>query len=184
MMFQFHIQLLEVEQPAVWRRVALPATASFFRFHKAIQVAFGWEQAHLFQFSPGMWGTKPVIGLKSEDDEPDMVDCKKLKLRDIFSEQHRAFTYIYDFGDTWVHAINLEKVLDSDEKKAQLLDGGGKCPPEDCGGPWGYMDLKKILADKKHPDYYDMREWMGLTGKPWKPDSFDMAKAKKAVNRI
>jgi len=36
------------------------------------------------------------------------------------------------------------------------------CPPEDCGGIWGYMELLEILKDPNHPEYEDrIEDWLG-----------------------
>jgi hypothetical protein len=40
--------------------------------------------------------------------------------------------------------------------------GKGACPPEDCGGPWGYADLKAILADPNDDEHQKRLEWLGL----------------------
>ena len=65
--------------------------------------------------------------------------------------------YTYDFGDDWDHDIKLEKVLppDADLHVAAVpvcLAGKGACPPEDCGGAWGYADLKETIADPSDED--------------------------------
>ena len=39
----------------------------------------------------------------------------------------------------------------------------GACPPEDCGGTWGYTNLKAILANPNHDEHEDMLEWLDLT---------------------
>jgi Plasmid pRiA4b ORF-3-like protein len=72
--------------------------------------------------------------------------------------------YTYDFGDGWEHDIVLEKQLDPDpgEQSPTCLVGKGPCPPEDCGGSWGYADLKESLADPSHEAHEDMLEWLGL----------------------
>jgi hypothetical protein len=64
----------------------------------------------------------------------------------------------------WEHDIVLEKRLDPDPG-AHLparIAGKGACPPEDCGGSWGYGDLKEALADPHHEDHDDMLDWLGL----------------------
>ncbi|MCK9266191.1 plasmid pRiA4b ORF-3 family protein [bacterium] len=40
---------------------------------------------------------------------------------------------------------------------------GGKraCPPEDCGGIFGYENLLKILSNPKHPEYKSILSWVG-----------------------
>jgi hypothetical protein len=50
------------------------------------------------------------------------------------------------------------------------------CPPEDCGGPWGYLEMLHILKNRRHPDY---REWRELAGRDFQASAFDL----KAVNR-
>jgi len=52
------------------------------------------------------------------------------------------------------------------------MPGGEKaCPPEDSGGVDGYYELLKILANPKHKEHKDYREWIG--GK-FDPDEFDL----------
>ena len=97
MAFQFRIQLMDVDDPPVWRRLVVPRKFTFYRFHRVMQEAFGWENAHLFQFSPEGWGSSPRMGLKIEEDDDDMQDCKKIKLAQVFHETGQTYTYIYDF---------------------------------------------------------------------------------------
>ena len=42
------------------------------------------------------------------------------------------------------------------------LAGKGACPPEDCGGPWGYADLKQALTDPRHEEHESMLDWLAL----------------------
>lgn len=37
-----------------------------------------------------------------------------------------------------------------------------KCPPEDCGGPWGYAEFLETIKDEDHPEHDDIKEWCGL----------------------
>ena len=72
--------------------------------------------------------------------------------------------YIYDFGDDWQHEIVVEDLLDPDPEThyPALVAAKGACPPEDFGGPWGYADLKAILADPSHEQRQEMLDWLGL----------------------
>lgn len=55
------------------------------------------------------------------------------------------------------------------------LAGKGACPPEDCGGAWGYADLKEILADPGHEQHHEMLDWLGLSsGKEFDAGAFSI----------
>lgn len=161
MTFQFKIQIAEISKPTVWRRILVPADFTFDDFHSIIQISFGWDFAHLYQFSPQIYAGNPVIALNDEDMENDL-DASKTKLKKIFTTEKQTFTYIYDFGDDWIHNITLEKILTEKTKVPKCLKGQGKCPPEDCGGIWGYYNLLEIISDPKHEEYTEMREWLGM----------------------
>lgn len=185
MLYQFKIQLSNIEDPEVWRQVQVPAQFSFYRMHRVIQAAFGWENAHLFQFSPEGWSSNPKISLPYPDAEEDIVDAKKIKLKDVFKEDGQTYVYIYDFGDDWLHVLTLEKITDEKATKATCIAGEGRCPPEDCGGFPGYENLKEILNDPKHPEYAGMKEWLGLRkSQKWDAGAFDLKKTNAAVQKV
>ncbi len=184
MTFQFKIQLKNITKPPVWRRVLVPAQFSFQKLHLVIQEAFGWENYHLFQFSPNGFGSEPVIRDPYEDGEPFM-NAARTKIEKIFKQEGETFTYIYDFGDGWEHKITLEKITVDDKKFADCLAGKGTCPPEDCGGPWGYANLVEILKDPKNPEYAEMKEWLGLEDdEEWDADGFDLEDVSAMVRLV
>ncbi len=41
------------------------------------------------------------------------------------------------------------------------IDGKRTCPPEDCGGPWGYKEFLKAIKDPRHKRHEEMTEWIG-----------------------
>ena len=82
--------------------------------------------------------------------------------------------YIYDFGDMWVHDVELLGVVESTERfTRRLLDGKRAFPPEDCGGTSGYRSCVKAL---KHPAKADpeLLEWLD----DWRPEAFDLPTVK------
>lgn len=184
MAFQFKIQLRNITDPPVWRRLLVPEQFTFLRMHRVIQLAFGWKDCHLFQFSPNGYGGHPIVGIP-DPEMGDTQDAKKIKLSEIFTTPKQKFTYIYDFGDDWFHQINLEKITDDKLLRADCMAGIGACPPEDCGGPYGYENLKMILADPKDPEHAGMKEWLGLTKKQkWDAAAFDLEKTKVLVAKV
>ena len=46
---QIYVQLREVE-PAVWRRIQIPAAATMADLHEVLQAAVGWTNSHLHEF--------------------------------------------------------------------------------------------------------------------------------------
>ncbi len=185
MLLTFHIQLANVTKPPVWRRVTVPATFSFAQFHLVIQRAFGWYNCHLFQFSEKGYDSDVFIGVPSPSDFDEVKDSRKIKLSKVFTRMGQKFVYIYDFGDDWIHKITLENIDKIDAANADCIAGKGACPPEDCGGPWGYANFRKILNNPEHEEYEDTREWVLLAkGEHWDAQAFDITKAKQAVSTV
>lgn len=177
--FQFKIQIKGITKPPVWRRLTVPSSFSFHDFHTAIQVAFGWYNSHLFDFSPNGYGSEPCIKQKFDDDldfgDEDGWDASEIKLSKIFKKEKQKFTYIYDFGDSWEHSIVLEKISPENTRAPKLLAGKGRCPQEDCGGVWGYAEMKEVLKDPNHEEYEDFAEWLGFEeGETWDAAAFDI----------
>lgn len=158
--YQFKITLTG-SKPPIWRRIQV-ADCTLAQFHEHIQTAMGWTNTHLHDFN--------IEGLQySDPDTLDSVDhacdTAKTNLSQILPEGDGrfAFLYTYDFGDGWEHKIEFEGIKPRDDKKKYPLCVTGKraCPPEDCGGVWGYADLLEALANPKHEDYEAMKEWVG-----------------------
>jgi len=186
--FQFKIHLKGIKKPPVWRRVTVPSSYNFYNLHLIIQETFGWWNSHLFQFSENGFGSPQVITEIYEDHDPGFekqFEAAEVKLTDVFKYEKQKFIYIYDFGDSWEHVLTLEKILPDKSKSPSLLDGKGKCPPEDCGGVWGYEGFKEIMADKKHPEYEEYAEWVGLEDEEnWDPNEFDLEKRQSMVRQM
>ena len=72
-------------------------------------------------------------------------------------------TYEYDFGDSWQHEIVLEKTLEPEPqvKYPRCIEGERACPPEDCGGVWGYAEFLEAIADPAHEDHDETLRWVG-----------------------
>ncbi len=195
MVFQFKIQIKGITKPPVWRKVSVPANFTFLRFHDVIQTVFGWENCHLFEFKDKEWQSNIRIVIPTEDDsfDPDFFadtkDSSKIKLSDIFKDKYRKFLYVYDFGDNWVHEITLESInSDSSDKQktAICLSGKGACPPEDCGGIYGYEEMKDVIATKPESEEADeYREWIGMDeGEAWDAGVFNIDEVNMYLKQI
>jgi hypothetical protein len=156
---QIKVKLLGVTKPPVWRRVQLRADTRLDQLHEILQAALGWENYHLHAFSFGEeeFGPRdPELGL-------DFSDERRVTLGEL-TDLGARFRYTYDFGDGWEHEILVEDLLDPDPETHYpiLATAKGACPPEDCGGTWGYADLKEILADPGHDQHQERLELLGL----------------------
>lgn len=157
--FQFKI-VLQGTKPPIWRRIQILEECSFWDLHVAIQDAMGWKDCHLHIFSLpcGDVGIPDDCGFDDVETKAGWQTSVKENMK-VGDSVH----YIYDFGDGWTHKVTLEKVLKPDPALTYPVCVTGKraCPPEDCGGPYGYGDLLDILSDAKHPEHEEMLDWMG-----------------------
>jgi len=173
--FQFKVTLKGVK-PVVWRRFQVPESYTFWDLHVAIQDVFGWDDYHLHEFelmNPES-GEIAAIGIPEGMGlfEREILAGWKQRISAWFSKDYRSALYTYDFGDEWEHIVKLEKILPREAKRKYpvCVDGKRACPPEDCGGVWGYGDFLKVLKDPDNEEYEDMLNWVG--GK-FDPEHFD-----------
>lgn len=164
--YQLKITLRDI-RPPIWRRVQVRSDITLGHLHWVIQFAMGWTNSHLHSFS--IQGvdysmSMPDLGL----DELDMRDEQSVMLSKVMTGEKVKFFYLYDFGDSWEHEVVVEKVLtaESDTSYPVCIKAKRACPPEDCGGTWGYQTLLKAIKDPKHPEHAFRREWVGSSFDP------------------
>ena len=101
----------------------------------------------------------------------------------------KTLAYLYDFGDGWEHTIKIEHLADPEPGVLypRLIEVSGRCPPEDCGGPWGYAELLEAIKDPKHERHAELTEWIGYDFDPDADDaeglSAEVAALAKAWSR-
>lgn len=144
--------------PTVWRRVLVPGSIRVAKLHAVFQTAMGWTDSHLHSFTIG----DTVYGMHFDDYPDDEIDEKDVTVQQAL-DGHRRFSYEYDFGDSWDHTVIVEDFIWSRKglKHAVCLDGGNACPPEDCGGTFGYSELVEVLADPEDEEHDAMMLWVG-----------------------
>jgi hypothetical protein len=175
---------LDNVEPAVWRRVVVSDSLTFGDLHDVIQRAMGWQNAHMHQFELA----KPRVRIGSRELEDFMgfgapEEATRPEYATTLAEglgRKRKLRYWYDFGDDWWHTIAVEKRLPADTAAplAELVDGAGACPPEDCGGPWGYGKMLATVADPANPGREELLEWLG---EHFDPAAFDLPGRARAV---
>ena len=168
--------LLNGTQPPIWRRLQVPGNANLCWLHAVLQVTMGWTNSHLHQFiSREHMYADPSAELDQFEGDPPVLDASRFTVAELLTDIHERLVYDYDFGDSWEHIVTVEKILPDDastSETAVCLAGSRACPPEDCGGIGGYMELLKALKNKKHPEHRSMKEWLG---RPFDPEFFHIA---------
>ena len=170
--------------PEIWRLLELDASLTLDRVHQILQVAFQWRDAHLHSFSnedpyapsrqrgalrliPRRWISQDLV-----DDGHDGQLETETTLGQALASASGVLFYEYDFGDSWLHHIELIEVFDStDDPSALLLRGARRGPLEDSGGISGYTELMAILADPSRGEHPESSDWVSYILGPWQ--SFD-----------
>ena len=183
MTYQFKIQLIDVDNPRVWRRITVPGQYDFFSFHAAIKAAFGWENEMWIRFSPEGNSSQPVIIEGLFNEEAGALKAGVTLLSDVFTSAKQTYLYQNSRGIKWLHHIELEEILDHDAQKSDCLDGEGYCPPAHCLGADEYRKVKEIMEDENHPERAETIDWMELD-EMWSPCNFSLMAAKERVLRV
>ena len=173
--FQIKITLLGTDPP-VWRRVQTK-DCSLAKLHDVIQTAMGWEDCHLYSFE--------VDGEYYEDHfrggALDTVDSKECRIGDLVANGTQQIDYIYDWGDEWRHLVEIEETSPPKpgSRYPRCTEGERACPPEDCGGVWGYEELLETL-DNPDDDPEGILEWIG---DDFDPEVFDSDEVNRGFRR-
>lgn len=170
--------------PVIWRRIEVAETYSFWDLHVAIQDAMGWMDCHLHEFRLLDAGERRVVSIGIPTGE-ESADCPVLPgwhvpVSQFFErrEWHSPpATYAYDFGDDWEHVVIHEGLEPVDESRTypRCVSGEGRCPPEDCGGPHGYVEFLLAYVDPNHEQHESMVQW---AGEDFDPEAFNPAAVK------
>lgn len=174
--YQLKIQL-NGSEPPVWRRIQVLGDTALDRLHDIIQVAMGWDGEHHYQF---------IINehYYSSDDlghSFDRSEAHQVTLGQLIKRAKTTFLYEYDLSDGWEHEVAVEQLRPISDLDAQQLPfcmaGENACPPEDCGGIFGYFELLSILKDPKHPAYQEMVDTYGQLD----PRQFELEQVQRSL---
>ncbi len=173
MIYQIKVKLRDI-RPPIWRRIQVHDNITLHKLHEILQVVMGWENYHLHEFESD--GQRYGLPQDKFSDPLDFYDKtineRKVKLSEVIHAEKVKFLYTYDFGDNWEHELLVEKIIEAEKGKRYPICVTGKraCPPEDCGGPWGYYDLLEALEHPDDPESRELLEWAG----EFDPEEFDL----------
>lgn len=154
--------LEEALEPVI-RWVKVPTDYALGELHHVLQLAFGWENCHLYDFQFGeetyCHPDAPLEGGESDE----------ISLEEIFV-QFSGGTYRYDFGDGWAISIQVLRGYDWGNDLPTIVAATGPSLVEDCGGVTGFQELLDVLRNPKAKDPRELRKWVNEDYDPWKPD--------------
>jgi hypothetical protein len=161
---------LKGSKPPIWRRFQVTGDTTLGELHNILQIVMGWGNYHLHDFTIN----GQVYGDPADDEfgEFGTKDEWRYMLNQVISTPGTRFEYEYDFGDSWEHTLDVEKILPPGQGVQYPLCIKGKraCPPEDVGGIWGYEDFLDAIQDSEHPEHEEWLEWIG----EFDPEYFDL----------
>ena len=184
---EYHIRIKLNRTPLkIWRELKVPSNMSMELLAKLLIIAMGWEDEHLHQFAvPDGRHTvyyKSTRDLKQEDDFllpffSRSYNSDKTPISRVLTKKGKRIRFEYDFGDSWEHDVWVKGIRDynpGETPKVTFVKGQGQCPPEDCGGVWGYEELLELCKKKrKSAEDRERLEWYGIDPKYFDPDYFD-----------
>ena len=140
--YQIHVWIRHIS-PMIWRRLLMRADSTLANLHDAIQIAFGWSDFHLhrFRIHGRDYGVNRVGGLWFSR------DARTVRLVDFQYRADERFLYEYDLGDGWQHVVRVERRLALEPRRTYPVCVGGPraAPPEDCGGPWAFLERRDAV---------------------------------------
>jgi hypothetical protein len=178
-----HVYQLKISlkgaRPPIWRRVQVAGDITLGQLHQIIQASMGWYDSHLHLFQVG----RMEYGQPAPEDDFDIDDEDSITLNQVTRREKFKFAYTYDFGDSWDHEILVEKILPADPETRYpvCIKGKRACPPEDCGGVWGYAEFLEAIQDPEHSEHDSMLEWVG---DDFDPEYFDLEEVNQALSQI
>jgi hypothetical protein len=178
--YSLRIELPDL-QPLIWRRVVVPGSIMLPALSEVLLAAMGWLNYHLHEFimDDAHYG---VLDPMWNDPKEALIDEVGVSLAQMLREK-REFTYIHDFGDYWELRVVVEQVSSVTAIEAAAICAAGERagPPQDVGGPPGYLNFLHALADPAHDMHTDYKRWIGGS---FDAEAFDLAEANDRVKGV
>ena len=128
------------------RTIALRGDQTLDNLHEAIFAAFDRYDAHLYSFyfpkartRRGTGGRKPkeytapqMFAEPDPFDDDSRFDAAATKLDDLRLRPGQRFEYLFDFGDSWWHELQLEQIqpISVRRRLPLIVARHGKSPPQ------------------------------------------------------
>jgi len=132
----------------------VPTELTLLDLNDVIQAAFSWDHSHLWRIN--IANTRYVDANLIDSGDDSLIDAAEVDLRALEKKEVRKFSYIYEFGDDWIHLISIYKRSPKPQPNLAypaLIASQRASPPEDVGEVWGYENFLEASQDPEHPSY-------------------------------
>lgn len=165
-------------RPPVWRRIEVGSDFTLGSLAPVLEAATGWDGSHLHAFDAG--GVRYQAHDEFLHDHRGVRSEDTARVCDVLPAVGAKMRWEYDFGDGWEHDVVVEAIeaLRVGQVVPACVGGARACPPEDCGGAWGYAELLEARSDRNHPRHEDSSEWLPAS---FDPEAFDAGAANRAM---
>lgn len=158
--------------PSIWRKIEVPSSVKLTSLAEIIITAMGWWNEHLHQFV-GKGRNQLYTTAQKPDDDCFFGDRRvwggDVPISHLLKKEKDKVLFEYDFGDGWEHDVVLSKVddyADGEKRVVRLVGGKRACPPEDCGGVWGYNELCEAMQHPYSARAKELKSWLGYKYDP------------------
>ena len=160
LVYQIKVTLKDTKPP-IWRRILVLEDTTLLKLHDILQIVMGWQDYHLHMFT--LDGENYGDPANDEFGDLGIMPEHEFKLSDLIHGAGQRFTYEYDFGDGWIHALRVEEIgpRRAGVRYPTCTAGRRACPPEDVGGVWGYQRFLEAIHDPAHPEHEEYLTWIG-----------------------
>jgi hypothetical protein len=140
--YQLHVWIRQIS-PMIGRRLLVRSDSSLADLHATIQIAFDWTDSHLHRFR--IHGRNYGVGRMGGPSFSH--DARMVRLDSFQFRLNERFLSEYDFRDSWQHEVRVERQLNAEPRQTYPVCIGGRraAPPEDCGGPWGFLQRRDAV---------------------------------------
>jgi len=120
------------ESPKVWRKIKIKGSQTLHNLHKAIFKAYERYEEHLYAFflSNKPWDSSSEYGLPGT--ESSARNARRARIDSLGLTVNKKFIYLFDFGDEWLHSIELLGIKEQEPKGKypRIIEGQGEAPPQ------------------------------------------------------
>jgi hypothetical protein len=173
--YQLKVTLRHVTPP-IWRRLVVSGDILLSELHHVLQISMGWFDSHLydFRYQRNRYGDLTLL--------EEVIDDSETSLCQVARRKGNQLVYTYDFGDNWEHEVLVERIDQcSAPAVPRCIGGRNACPPEDCGGVFGYLNLLESLTDPNNPNHDEARDWVD---EDFDPKRFDVATVNSLLMKL